>query len=121
MNLNASDIDEAVLRVLSARHDRGQTTRGTLVSTLDGVLRARLTEAELGASLRRLADQKLIASAAGDTWRLTKAPQWVVWRQDDNGNRAKVSHFADRSSAEAEAARLEALGHKQTYWVTQAE
>jgi len=87
------------------------------MSTLDGVLRARLTEAELGASLRRLADRELISAATGDTWRLTKAPDWVVWRQDDNGNKAEVSRFIDRPSAESEAARLEALGHKQTYWV----
>ncbi len=43
-------------------------------------------------------------------------PTWVVFRQDDHGNRFEVG----RTSSEAEAARqveaFEARGHKQTYW-----
>lgn len=58
---------------------------------------------------------------------------WVVWRQDDNGNRFEVRRFAGypedaggpgedgpdtaREEAEALAAEMEARGHKQTYWV----
>jgi hypothetical protein len=44
-------------------------------------------------------------------------PQWTVWRQDDNGNRYVVAHHVDRDAAEAQAAEMEAHGHKQTYWV----
>ena len=54
---------------------------------------------------------------------------WVVWRQDDNGNRYVVRRFpsdeactADaRLRAEALAAEMEARGHKQTYWVAADE
>jgi hypothetical protein len=50
---------------------------------------------------------------------------WVVWRQDDNGNRYVVRRFpassADpdeaRAAADALVAEMEAHGHKQTYWV----
>jgi pyridoxine kinase len=42
---------------------------------------------------------------------------WRVMRQDDNGNEFLVGAHASREDAEAEAARLEARGHKQTYWV----
>jgi hypothetical protein len=47
---------------------------------------------------------------------------WVVWRQDDNGNRYVVRRFPAsapdaRAAAEALAAEMEARGHKQTYWV----
>jgi len=44
-------------------------------------------------------------------------PQWTVWRQDDNGHRFVVAHHADRQSAEAQAAQMQARGHKQLYWV----
>jgi hypothetical protein len=39
---------------------------------------------------------------------------WIVWRQDDNGNRFEVARHTSR-----EAAELEARGHKQAYWVAQ--
>lgn len=42
---------------------------------------------------------------------------WVVWRQDEHGNRAEVARHAVRADAEAQATGLEARGHKQTYWV----
>jgi hypothetical protein len=42
---------------------------------------------------------------------------WVVWRQDDNGNRYEVARFADRGEADELAATMEARGHKQLYWV----
>jgi len=44
-------------------------------------------------------------------------PRWIVWRQDDNGNRYEVRRFTDRAEAEELAERLEARGHKQLYWV----
>ena len=46
------------------------------------------------------------------------ADTWVVWRQDEHGNRAEVSRHDDRQDAEDRAAELEARGHKQTYWVS---
>ncbi len=44
-------------------------------------------------------------------------PGWVVWRQDDNGNRYEVSRHRTREEAEVVAATMEARRHKQTYWV----
>ena len=46
---------------------------------------------------------------------------WVVWRQDDNGNRYVVRRCASKTEAEALAAEMEARGHKQTYWVESDE
>jgi hypothetical protein len=45
---------------------------------------------------------------------------WVVWRQDDNGNRYEVRRCATRAEAEA-LAEMQARGHKQTYWVARHE
>jgi hypothetical protein len=45
---------------------------------------------------------------------------WVVWRQDDNGNRFVVARKESRAEAEALAAEMEARGHKQTYWVAES-
>ncbi|GAA3735519.1 hypothetical protein [Micromonospora maritima] len=45
---------------------------------------------------------------------------WTVWRQDDNGNRYEVSRHASRAEADSTAARMEARGHKQTYWVARS-
>jgi hypothetical protein len=42
---------------------------------------------------------------------------WIVWRQDDNGNRYEVARRESRAAAEELAAEFEARGHKQTYWV----
>lgn len=46
--------------------------------------------------------------------------QWIVWRQDGHGGRFEVTRTADRSEAEAVAGTLEARGHKQLYWVSEA-
>jgi len=48
---------------------------------------------------------------------MTDRDRWRVMRQDDNGNEFLVGTHATRERAEEEAARLEARGHKQTYWV----
>ncbi|MEV7779324.1 SPOR domain-containing protein [Kitasatospora sp. NPDC088351] len=40
-----------------------------------------------------------------------------VMRQDDNGNRFEVAKGLGRAEAEEVAARFEARGHKQLYWV----
>jgi hypothetical protein len=44
--------------------------------------------------------------------------EWEVWRQDDNGNRFRMSVYGDRVEALARVLALESgLVHKQTYWV----
>jgi hypothetical protein len=43
--------------------------------------------------------------------------RWIVWRQDDHGNRAQVATFDTKAEAARRADELEALGHKQLYWV----
>ena len=48
------------------------------------------------------------------------AGQWIIWRQDDNGNRFEVARRDSRAEAEELAATMEARGHKQTYWVAAA-
>jgi hypothetical protein len=45
---------------------------------------------------------------------------WIVWRQDDNGNRFEVARKDSRLEAEDLAAAMEARGHKQMYWVAKA-
>jgi len=45
---------------------------------------------------------------------------WVVHRQDDNGNRFVVSTGLRREEAERLVAEFEARGHKQLYWVERA-
>jgi hypothetical protein len=46
---------------------------------------------------------------------------WIVWRQDDNGNRYEVSRHDTRTAADSVAAAMEARGHKQIYWVARSE
>ncbi|MCO8271789.1 hypothetical protein M1L60_14420 [Actinoplanes sp. TRM 88003] len=46
--------------------------------------------------------------------------RWIVWRQDDNGNRFEVVRKDSRAAADEVAATLEARGHKQLYWVAKA-
>ena len=43
--------------------------------------------------------------------------RWIVWRQDDNGNRYEVARRESRAAAEDLAMTMEARGHKQIYWV----
>jgi hypothetical protein len=42
---------------------------------------------------------------------------FLLWRQDDNGNRFIVGSFADRTAAERQMAELTRALHKQTYWI----
>jgi hypothetical protein len=46
--------------------------------------------------------------------------RWIVWRQDDNGNQFEVARKTSRADAEELAAAMEARGHKQLFWVTNA-
>ena len=46
--------------------------------------------------------------------------RWIVWPQDDNGNRFEVARKDSRADAEELAAVMEARGHRQLYWVAKA-
>lgn len=48
-------------------------------------------------------------------------PQWVLLRQDDNGNRFVVEHFVTGSAARRRLAQFESMSHKQMYWVEPIE
>ena len=45
---------------------------------------------------------------------------WVLWRRDDNNNRAAMGYFTDRRVAERVAQRYTDRGHKQLYDVDEA-
>lgn len=47
--------------------------------------------------------------------------EWIVWRQDEHGNRAEVTRRESQEVAQKVADAMEATGHKQTYWVSRAE
>jgi hypothetical protein len=51
---------------------------------------------------------------------IRSVPTWVVWRQDDNGNRFEVQAGLPEDQARRLVAELEARGHKQAYWAAQA-
>jgi len=42
---------------------------------------------------------------------------YLLMRQDDTGNRYRVSRHATREEAQRAAEVFEARGHKQLYWV----
>ncbi|MER5459062.1 DUF5954 family protein [Micromonospora sp. NPDC002389] len=46
--------------------------------------------------------------------------RWIVWRQDDNGNKYEVARKESRADAEDLVAVMEARGHKQLYWAAKA-
>jgi hypothetical protein len=46
--------------------------------------------------------------------------RWVLWRRDDNNNRAVMGYFKDRQVAERAAQRYTDRGHKQLYGVDEA-
>ena len=47
--------------------------------------------------------------------------KFEVWRQDDNGNKFLVEKHETREAAQASAQNLTDRGHKQLYWVQEAE
>jgi hypothetical protein len=47
--------------------------------------------------------------------------RWIVWRQDDNGNRYEVARRESRAEADEIAVAMEARGHRQMYWVAKAD
>ncbi len=44
-------------------------------------------------------------------------PEWVLWRQDDNGIKAEIERFTGYKKALSALADLEAKQHKQAYWL----
>ncbi len=46
-----------------------------------------------------------------------QSDRFVVWRQDDNGNRVRMREGLSLSEAETVVREFEARGHKQMYWV----
>ncbi len=48
----------------------------------------------------------------------SKINTWSIWRQDDNGNRFLIERDLTEEAARNLADKMEATGHKQTYWVT---
>jgi len=44
-------------------------------------------------------------------------PEWLVVRQDDNGNEVVMAEVATEAEARSIAATFEARGHKQLYTV----
>ena len=50
----------------------------------------------------------------------TVGDTWIVWRQDDHGNRAEVARFDPQASADDLVTTMEARGHKQLYWAAPA-
>jgi hypothetical protein len=46
---------------------------------------------------------------------------YQVWRLDDNGNEFLVREFDDLKSAEVRVSELASIGHKQVYWIKEAD
>jgi len=95
------------------RHTGG---KGTLIVT------SQFTEspsADLDEVLRLLG-----LSEADLSWRhpeVETPAAWGIWRQDDHGHKYLVQIVGFEEGARLLAARLEAAGHKQTYWVQRVE
>jgi hypothetical protein len=49
------------------------------------------------------------------------ALQFVLWRQDDNGNRFQVGIFASQESARLRLEELTRVSHRQIYWIERVE
>lgn len=49
------------------------------------------------------------------------ALKYVLWRQDDNGNRFQVGVFASQESAQLRLEELTRIPHRQTYWIERVE
>lgn len=47
----------------------------------------------------------------------TTAPGWLVIREDDNGNRYRIGHYATEAEAQQVVDRLDTEGHKRFYSV----
>jgi len=52
-----------------------------------------------------------------ENWKVTHLPIFILFRQDDNGNRALVKHFFGREEAEKALNEYNEKSHKQLYWL----
>lgn len=64
---------------------------------------------------------KVELSGRGAAIDATPHDRWTVWRQDDNGQRFRISSGHARTVAERTCAEFEAKGHKQLYWISPDE
>jgi hypothetical protein len=67
--------------------------------------------------LRGARDTSATTATLGPSLAPETAERWVVWRQDDNGNRSEVSSHDSEREAREMAIDMDARGHKQTYWI----
>ena len=70
-----------------------------------------------GLDLEGVVDQIVAAVEGLQQVELEAREQWVVWRQDEHGNRAEVTRRESKEMAQKVADAMESTGHKQTYWV----
>jgi hypothetical protein len=73
-------------------------------------------------TLKRLAERSAATKAGEERLPVegrapSSAASWVVWRQDENGNRFQVRVCSSPDEAFEVARKFEARGHKQLYWV----
>ncbi|NOU31608.1 MAG: hypothetical protein HOO96_27220 [Polyangiaceae bacterium] len=76
----------------------------------------------MGGAIGRLSPPRLDPSVSYET--AMKEPQsesFCLRRQDDNGVRYEMARYTSRSEALAALATFEARGHKQTYFVEEAQ
>lgn len=115
------------LRFGSAATGRGFLARAPLRGSVEGAV-AVIAAPEWGVPADVLAD--LLETLAIDledveifhrSIATDELPRWQLWRQDDNGARYPLRVFSSRSKAMAVAGSFADLGHKQVYWVQQAE
>lgn len=79
------------------------------------VLEQSISDGDLSALQAESAARAILRENALALYQLEAS--WSVWRQDDAGNRVLVVEGLTRGAAEQRAAKLEAGGHKQLYWI----
>jgi hypothetical protein len=112
LSLNPEDIDEIIIAILT--HVDSDASPEAIVDEVRAQIANYLESARLmhAAQAAHHAESQVSSAAA---------PGWVVWRQDDHGNRAEVARHDERADADAHVTELEGRGHKQTYWVARTE
>lgn len=48
---------------------------------------------------------------------LAELPVWVLWREDDNGNRVEIDRYRSYAKAELDERLYTERGHRQSYWI----
>lgn len=102
----------------------GVTTVGRLGLRVADVRDCLRALAEIGAPIDRPFDPStgvaVVIDPDGTKVELCQTVQrstWAIWRQDDNGNRFRISGGHAHEDAERTRAAFEARGHKQLYWI----